>query len=222
MGLVTHTFCPITQKSTIQGEKTSFDLLVRAYQKSKEPFALHYKTKYPNINTPPIWVSSLLLTLGELLNWIGGIKKRPDKKAIFANFPFDYKPMQSVLNNLRWVRNVCAHNGRLWNKRTPFVFIPIKTIEPHLIKSKYNSKKLDSKIYNTIIAMAEILKSIDPDYPFIYFIKDLIIHSKYINAKLMGFPDNWENLPEWKTPSPLPRHVIEKKEKRIKRRAKKK
>lgn len=70
--------------------------------------------------------------------------------------------------------------------------------------------------------MAEILKSIDPDYPFIYFIKNLIIHSKYINAKLMGFPDNWENLPEWKTPSPLPRHVIEKKEKRIKRRAKKK
>lgn len=136
----------ICEKSTIQGEKTSFDLLVRAYQKRKEPFALHYKTKYPNINTPPIWVSSLLLTLGELLNWIGGIKKRPDKKAIFAKFPFDYKPMQSVLNNLRWVRNVCAHNGRLWNKRTPFVFIPIKTIEPHLIKSKYNSKKLDSKI----------------------------------------------------------------------------
>ena len=61
--------------------------------------------------------------------------------------------------------------------------------------------------------MAKILKPIDLDYPFIYFIKDLIIHSKYINAKLMGFPDNWENLPEWKTPSTLPRHVIEKREK---------
>ena len=202
--------------------KTAFDLLVQSYKKSKEPFALHYKTKYPTINTPPIWVSSLLLTLGELLNWIDGINKRHDKKAIFANFPFDYIPMQSVLNNLRWVRNVCAHNGRLWNKRTPFVFIPIKSIDSRLIKSEPNSKKLDSKIYNTIIAMAEILKTIDPDYPFMYFIKDLIIHSKYINAKLMGFPDNWRNLSEWEKPTPLPRHVIAKKEKRIKRRAKKK
>lgn len=212
----------VCEKSTIQGEKTSFDLLVQAYQKSKEPFAIHYKTKYSAINTPPIWVSSLLLTLGELLNWLDGIKERQDKKAIFSNFPFDYIPMQSVLNNLRWVRNVCAHNGRLWNKRTPFVFIPIKSIEPHLIKSRSNSKKLDSKIYNTIIAMAEILKSIDPDYPFTYFIKDLIIHSKYINPKLMGFPDDWEKLSEWKSPSPLPRHVIAKKEKRNKRRSKRK
>ena len=128
-----------------------------------------------------------------------GIKKRPDKKAIFANFPFDYKPMQSVLNNLRWVRNVCAHNGRLWNKRTPFVFVPIKDIDSRLIKSSSNSNELDSKIYNTIIAMA-----------------------KYINPKSMGFPDNWEVLPEWKNPSPLPRHVIAKKEKRNKRRSKRK
>ena len=151
-----------------------------------------------------------------------GIKKRPDKKAIFANFPFDYKPMQSVLNNLRWVRNVCAHNGRLWNKRTPFVFVPIKDIDSRLIKSSSNNNELDSKIYNTIIAMAEILKTIDPDYSFIYFIKDLIIHSKYINPKLMGFPDDWEVIPEWKNPSPLPRHVIAKKEKRNKRRSKRK
>lgn len=212
----------VCEPSTIKGVSTSFDLLVQAYQKSKERFALHYKTKYPTINTPPIWVSSLLLTLGELLNWMNGIKKRHDKRAIFANFPFDYKPMQSVLNNLRWVRNVCAHNGRLWNKRTPFVFVPIKDIDSRLIKSSSNSNELDSKIYNTIIAMAEILKTIDPDYPFIYFIKDLIIHSKYINPKLMGFPDNWEVLPEWKNPSPLPRHVIAKKEKRNKRRSKRK
>lgn len=212
----------VCEPSTIKGISTSFDLLVQAYQKSKERFALHYKTKYPAINTPPIWVSSLLLTLGELLNWLKGIKKRHDKRAIFANFPFDYKPMQSVLNNLRWVRNVCAHNGRLWNKRTPFVFVPIKDIDSRLIKSSSNSNELDSKIYNTIIAMAEILKTIDPDYPFIYFIKDLIIHSKYINPKLMGFPDDWEVLPEWKSPSPLPRHVIAKKEKRNKRRSKRK
>lgn len=212
----------VCEKSKTKGVRTSFDLLVQSYQKSKEPFALHYKAKYPTINTPPIWVSSLLLTLGELLNWINGIKRRQDKKAIFANFPFAYKPMQSVLNNLRWVRNVCAHNGRLWNKRTPFVFVPIKDIDSKLIKSSSNSNELDSKIYNTIIAMAEILKTIDPDYPFIYFIKDLIIHSKYINPKLMGFPDDWKALPEWKNPSPLPRHVIAKKEKRNKRRSKRK
>lgn len=211
----------VCERSKIKGQPTAFDLLVSAYKKSKEPFAVHYKEKYPTINTPPIWVSSLLITLGELLNWISGIKSRSDKKAIFSNFPFDYKPMQSVLGNLRWVRNVCAHNGRLWNKRTPFVFTPIKSMNSVLIRSDSDKNELDSKIYNTIMAMAEILKAIDPDYPFLYFIKELIIHSKYINPALMGFPNTWEQLPYWKEPTPLPRHIAKKKERRKKRRAKK-
>ena len=131
-------------------------------------------------------------------------------------------PMQSILNNLRWVRNVCAHNGRLWNKRTPIVFKPVRNIKDKLIVSKSDSSKLDSKIYNTIIVMSETLKTIDPDYPFVYFMKDLIVHSRYIDAKSMGFPNNWLELPEWKNPSPLPKHILNKKEKRNKRRAKKK
>ena len=200
--------------------KTAFDKLIDSYQSSKEPFALHYKQNYQNISTPPIWVSSLLLTLGELLNWIKGIKRRSDKRAIFMDFPFDYKPMQSILNNLRWVRNVCAHNGRLWNKRSPIVFISIRSLDDRLIRSSANNNELDNKIYNTIVAMAEILKTIDPDFPFTYFIKDLIIHSKYINVKLMGFPDDWENRPEWKSPTPLPKHIITKRERRNKRRIK--
>jgi len=208
--------------SRIQGQPSASDKLKKTYLNSKEQFALHYKNKYPHINTPPIWVSALLLTLGELLNWIDGIKKRADKKAIYKEFPFDYMPMQSILNNLRWVRNVCAHNGRLWNKRTPIVFKPVRNIKDKLIVSKSDSSKLDSKIYNTIIVMSEILKTIDPDYPFVYFMKDLIVHSRYIDAKSMGFPNNWLELPEWKNPSPLPKHILNKKEKRNKRRAKKK
>lgn len=200
---------------------TAFDKLVESYRNSKEVFALHYKTNHADMDTPPIWVTALLLTIGELLNWIHGIQDQRDKKGIFLDFPFSYKVMLSILNHLRWVRNVCAHNGRLWNKRTPILFTTIKSMSNDLVLSADGSK-LDSKIYNTLLVMAEILRSIDPNYPFIYFIKDLIKSSKYIKPALMGFPRNWEDLPIWNTPSPLPKVIINKKAKRQKCRAKKK
>ena len=36
------------------------------YLRSGETFALHHRLRYPELATPPIWVSSELLTLGQL------------------------------------------------------------------------------------------------------------------------------------------------------------
>ena len=202
--------CSPSQESSTE---TAFDKLVRSYQKSNETFAKHYREKYKDFSTPPIWVSALFLTLGELLNWIHGIKSKSDKRAIFSIFSIDYRPMLSILNHLRWVRNVCAHNGRLWNKRTPLLFMPVRGLQDRLIFSSLDTSKLDSKIYNTIIVMSEILKSIDPEYPFVYFIKELILHSKHVNPKMMGFPNDWLERKEWMVPVPLPKQVQNNKRK---------
>lgn len=193
-------------------KKCTYNILVSNYESSKEPFAVHYRNKYPEYKTPPIWVITLLLTLGDFTNWLKCLKNRSDKKAILAPFPFSPQEMISILTHLRWVRNVCAHNGRLWNKRTPFVFEFPKGHEKRLIHSRTNKQKLDSKIYNTILVMSDILRVIDPTYPFTHFIKDMITKNHYIDPVQMGFPQNWTELEEWKFPTP--EHKYNKKKQR--------
>lgn len=188
-------------KDEIYYNKPPYTTLINNYKDSKEPYAIHYRTKYPELKTPPIWVVTLILTLGDFSNWLKATPSK-DCKAIVKDFPYSPKEIISILSHLRWVRNVCAHNGRLWNKRTPFVFEAPNSAKARLIFSKKDPAKLDSKIYNTIIVMSDILKVIDPNYPFTYFIKDMIQKNKHIDAKHMGFPSNWLELDEWKNPTP--------------------
>lgn len=187
----------------------SYNALVTDYNRSKEQYAIHYRKNYPELKTPPIWVSALLITLGDFSNWLKSLKHTQDKKEILKSFSYSPKEMTSILVHLRWVRNVCAHNGRLWNKRTPILFEAPKSRANELIFSKNDPQKLDSKIYNTILVMSDILQVIDPKYPFTYFIKDMISKNKYIKPAHMGFPNNWEELAYWK--NPIPAHKYNKK-----------
>ena len=198
-------------KENIYHHNNTYSSLLSSYKSSKEPYAMHYRNKYPELTTPPIWVVTLLLTLGEFLNWLKYLAHTKDKKAILKDFPYTPSDIISILNHLRWVRNVCAHNGRLWNKRTPISFSAPKSRKNDLVYSSNSPNKLDTKIYNTILVMSDMLKIIDPNYPFTYFIKDMISKNLYINPLHMGFPQDWESLPYWETP--IPEHKYHKKQK---------
>lgn len=189
----------------------AYDSLVASYKTSKEPYAIHYRNKYPELKTPPIWVTTLLITLGDFSNWLKFLKHAKDRKGMLKDFPYSPKEIISILGHLRWVRNVCAHNGRLWNKRSPILFEAPQSKINELVFSKNDTNKLDSKIYNTILVMSDILQVIDPKYPFTYFIKDMLSKNKYIDPTHMGFPNNWLELDYWKNPSP--EHKYNKKKK---------
>lgn len=180
----------------------TYKKLVDSYNKSTELYACHYKERYPELKTPPIWVCALLLTLGEMINWLKSLKTPADRNAILRPYGFDEEVLLSFFTHLTSIRNICAHNGRLWNKRTKKLFIkPTATseIKEYFIANELDDNKLDSKIYNTLLMLHVILKNIDKDFLFLSEVKDLISQNKYIDPKHMGFPENWKELNLWKT-----------------------
>ena len=180
----------------------TYKKLVDSYNKSTELYACHYKERYPELKTPPIWVCALLLTLGEMINWLKSLKTPADRNAILRPYGFDEEVLLSFFTHLTSIRNICAHNGRLWNKRTKKLFIkPTATseIKEYFIANELDDNKLDSKIYNTLLMLHLILKNIDKDFLFLSEVKDLISQNKYIDPKHMGFPENWKELNLWKT-----------------------
>lgn len=175
----------------------SYSKLITSYAKSNALYAKHYRIHYPELKTPPIWIAALIISFGEMVNWIKYINSAKIRNEILRPYGFDERIMISFLTHLIEVRNICAHNERLWNRQTNREFILPKRYMDIFVFNK--SHKANRRIYNTIIMISEVLKSIDPKYPFLSLMKDLIKDNYLINPCYMGFPPNWESLSPWNT-----------------------
>ena len=84
--------------------------------RSPEVFIRHYMDNYSSPANPPSWMCFELLTVGELSNIYRGLANKADKKRIATFFDLHPTVFTSWLHTLTYVRNICAHHSRLWNK----------------------------------------------------------------------------------------------------------
>ncbi len=108
-----------------------------------EVFIDHYMNTYNHPSNPPSWMCLELLTIGELFHIYRGLAKNSDKKRIADFFGVHHKVFTSWLHTLTYVRNICAHHARLWNRDLAIVPDKIKKVEgPWLDTSFENNKRM--------------------------------------------------------------------------------
>jgi abortive infection bacteriophage resistance protein len=81
-----------------------------------EVFIKHYIDNYQEPTNPPSWMCFELLTIGELSNLYRGLRDKDDRRRIALRFDLHETVFSSWLHSLTYVRNICAHHSRLWNK----------------------------------------------------------------------------------------------------------
>jgi abortive infection bacteriophage resistance protein len=89
--------------------------------RSKDIFITHYKTKYLGYPTVPIWMLTEVMSLGSLSHGYKGMRNDKkqgveDKKAIAGFFDLHHKCLEEWLHTFTYVRNICAHHSRFWNR----------------------------------------------------------------------------------------------------------
>lgn len=82
---------------------------------SKETFVQHYQDKYKNFPAIPIWMITEIMSFGSLSIFYKGLKNE-DKRVIASHYHLHPKSLTHWLHFLTYVRNVCAHHSRLWNR----------------------------------------------------------------------------------------------------------
>ena len=149
---------------------------------SREVFLRTYKYKYQD-EYYPIWMIMEVLTLGTTLDVLLNSPTQARKEvARFYAIGTDY--LESWIDNLREVRNICAHHSRLWNRNI--------SKKPQKEKTS-DHFQYNNKVYDSIIITARLLKIISPNSEWLEKIKKLIIDHE-INTGKMGFPENWEEI----------------------------
>ena len=102
----------------------------------------------------------------------------------------------SWLHTINYVRNICAHHARLWNREIKIVPSVLRFARDKVwISDPAQAKR--SKIYYTLCMINYLLQSVNPNSSFSERLKQLISeYSPKISA--MGFPENWKSEEIWK------------------------
>jgi abortive infection bacteriophage resistance protein len=83
--------------------------------RASESFLEHYRAKHDGYPRVPIWMASEVMSFGKLSQMFKGMRKE-QQTPVAAVLGVHRSVAASWLHSLSYVRNVCAHHGRLWNR----------------------------------------------------------------------------------------------------------
>lgn len=170
--------------------------------RSSDEFIRHYKSKYQGFPVVPIWILVEVMSLGSLSLLYQGLQNNQklgieDKRAISSRFNLHHKQLLDWLHTLTYIRNLCAHHGRLWNRelsiradfRGPKEWLP--PVTPR-----------NDRVFYILIMLRHFLRSIvlDQGNDWAFSVTNLLrviaVNPKYRIA--MGVPEDWEVHPIWR------------------------
>ena len=162
------------------------DIKEEVRRNSKAPFVRNFKENYEGGNLP-IYALVEVFSFGTLSKFYKNMLNK-DKKAIAKTFGVGYKYFESWLESISYVRNICAHYGRIYNAKLS------KT--PILYKEYTQVGIGNNRIYGVLLCLKYLLK--DDDHWNLFVDKIELLFDKYpcVQISTMGFPENWKVLLE--------------------------
>lgn len=164
-------------------------------ERSRETFILHYRSKYSEPELPPLWSICELLTFGQLSQWYGNLAKGADRAEIAKAYEIDEQVLGSFAHHLAYVRNVCAHHMRLWNRE---MTISMKIPKNPESLSKVFHHEAPKRLYNTLAMLAHLMDGISPGSQWRHHLLSLFSEHPSVDVTAMGFPLDWRTLTIWK------------------------
>ena len=148
----------------------------------RAPFVKNYQNNYIG-GKIPLYALAELLSFGTLSKFYKNMKNE-DKKAIATMYGIGYRYFESWIESLAYVRNICAHYGRLYNTKLS------KT--PQLYREYIEDEISNSRIFAILLTLKHILPNDRHWHDFVQTIELLIEKYPSVKLHLIGFPQNWQ------------------------------
>jgi len=167
-------------------------------QRSSDRFITHYRDTYLEFPDVPVWVGTEIMSFGSLSNFYRSMAKE-DQKRVSARYALQPRTLGSWIHHLVYVRNLCAHHARLWDREW--------SIKPDLPAGNAwapPSVPGNSRLLASLLIQSSMLRAITPEKPFLSDWRNRI--HKLITyqppacpdaLKKMGLPANWNHHPLW-------------------------
>lgn len=198
-------FHPETTKTLRDGRKVTFDaygeiqkhIKEQLHNNKAEVFIKHYSSKYDRPENPPSWMSVEVMYFNHLSRICTGLKKRADINGIASYFALPPQTFCSWLHAINYLRNLCAHHARVWNR--DMNIIPEKLLFSKSLDWISNPDTVQrSKAYYFFCMLNYLLQTANPTSPFKQRLIDLLEEYRdVVSLNAMGFPNNWKDEKIW-------------------------
>ena len=164
--------------------------------RSNEEFVSHFRASYDSSNGLPLWMAAEVMTFGNLLTFFR-LMKMSDKKAVARQFGLTSALMESWLTTLNYIRNICAHHGRLWNRHVAVCpLIPEKDARWH--ENAYPVNPM--RVYSVLTILNALVKKVAPQSGWKVRLFSLLSDFPDIHRLSMAIPTGFEKSALWKEP----------------------
>ncbi len=161
----------------------------RIDHRKRDNYFRFYAETYTEPSLPPSWAMAEELSLGDISHLYRGLAHDRDRKQIARCFKLPQNVLGSWLHTLTFIRNICAHHSRLWNREL--------AVSPswhrRLPSPDNNSGPAPPRRFFTVAAMLVYLGwKVSPDTNWLERLQALMIEHPDIPLEPMGFPDQWQ------------------------------
>ncbi len=163
------------------------------YNRSDAEFITAFKKKYSNL-LPPSWMMLEITSFGTLSFLFTNLKQSREKRAIANHFGLNESTFGSWMHSIVYLRNLCAHHSRLWNR-----IMRIRPVAPLTAKKTWlnNTSISNNKFYFILSSMLYLMQTINPNNSIVSRFKNLLTEYPNVDVTAMGFPSDWESEPLW-------------------------
>lgn len=151
---------------------------------SRAPFIKNFQSNYED-GEIPFYALVEIFSFGTLSKFYKNMKNE-DKKEIASSFGTPYPYLESWIESLSYVRNLCAHYGRLYNAKL--------TKTPILYRHDSKNGVHNNRIFGVLVCMKYLLSIQKGWNSFVNALNSLFYKYPHVKKETMGFPDDWKNL----------------------------
>lgn len=166
-------------------------------KRSRELFVNHFRQKYAEFPNLPIWAATEVMSFGGLSRMVGALHKH-DRQAVAQEYDVSAKVLSSATHHFAYVRNLCAHHARLWDR--------VWSIKPDLPRhADWSPPNIVSngRLFTTLLLMRKLLlrsAQIRPEADAWRDRVNLLLSNPPAApnvAARMGLTNNWNQHPVW-------------------------
>lgn len=150
----------------------------------RTPFIRNFQTNYENGDIP-FYAVVEILSFGTLSKFLKNMTAT-DKKAVASGYKIHYTYLESWVESIAYVRNICAHYGRLYNTKL--------TKTPSLYREDRKKGISNRRVMGTLVCMKRLLPQDRHWFEFVDTIELLFEKYPAVKKETMGFPDNWKEI----------------------------
>jgi abortive infection bacteriophage resistance protein len=159
-----------------------------ANNRRRDTYIEHYYQTYSTPDMPPCWMIFESLNFGTISFAYMNLA-HPEFVSVCGGYGLPHPVLISWLHSLNYIRNICAHHARLWNREC--------RIKPMIARAFKADLTPNERVYAQFVVMQILLAKIAPGNHWAQKLRDLLAEHPAVPSVSMGFPANWATRRVW-------------------------